>query len=499
MTRALANQRSGVIGGAAPKAVTPARGSEKAAPPLATQAAPDEDFADTTPAAYPVWPVLFVTTMCLPFIFWFGTFRMSPYRVILLIAFIPAIITWLSGRVGKPTMVDLCFLAASIWATTALFINGNFSEVYQTSGILLIETFGSYLLGRVYVTNYEQFLRFTKYLWGVLLVLLPFAMYETLAHQNLILSNLKYIGNTFPPIDIGARMGLYRAHVIFEHPILWGVFASSLFGVLTYTLGKSVLSRSVTGLMATAATISSVSSGALVSLAVQMIIMAWDKFTIRIKRRWRLLGGIAIGLYVLVDMISTRTPFQVFITYLTFSSQSSYNRVNIWTFGTAEVWRHPIFGIGLGDWERPSYMSASMDNFWLATAVRYGLPTLIMFSYGIIRLMYLMGRSNLTDPGVIRARTGLMATYIGIIFSGCTVHYWNSMYCWVLFLFGIGHWMIKPPAHAVAKQEEPAVPEKSAQSVRQVIVTPRPRPVTAQPPKAPASTPNATPEKRWLK
>ena len=51
------------------------------------------------------------------------------------------------------------------------------------------------------------------------------------------------------------------------------------------------------------------------------------------------------------------------MTYFTFSTTSAYNRIIIFEYGSAEVMRNPIFGIGLGDWIRPVWMSDSMDNF----------------------------------------------------------------------------------------------------------------------------------------
>ncbi len=445
---------------------------------------------------FPVWPALFIVAICLPFIFWFGAFRMSPYRVVLMLTFIPAIVAWLSGKSGKPTAIDYCFLFSSLWAALALFISADFFEIYQTAIIFFMETFGSYLLARVYIANYTQFLKFVKFLAGTLLLLFPFAMIETLGHTNLLLLALNKVGHSFAIIDIGARMGLYRAQVVFEHPILWGVFASSMFGLIVYTLGsgRGIALRGFYTVVAFAATISSVSSGALVSLAVQIILMTWDKATQGFKNRWRTLSGIAIAMYVTVDLLSNRTPFQVFITYLTFSAQSSYNRVNIWTFGTAEVWRHPFFGIGMGDWERPRFMSASMDNFWLVTAVRYGLPSLILLSCGIIGLMRRMGKAKLPSTAMEGGRLALMTTYVGLIFSGCTVHYWNSMYCWVMFLFGLGHWLLAYPQRG---KNEGATATTENMTVKTLLPA-KSRRLQPAPKKATLGETRLPEEKKWL-
>jgi hypothetical protein len=401
-------------------------------------------------APFPIWPCLFVISLCFPFIFFLGSLRMSPYRFVLLIAFLPAFFKWISGGYGKPTTIDFCFLFASIWGVISLFVTTNFDDAIKTAGIYFIETFGSYLLGRAFIRNYAQFQKFARVMFGVLLALLPFAIFETLASKNILLELLSKIGNVPPPINVGSRMGLYRAQVVFDNPILWGIFAASLLGVSIYTLGfgKSFFGRSLYGIGVGIATVSSMSSGALVSYFTQTITMIWDKITAKIKNRWRILGLIFTALYIAVDSVATHTPVEVFISYLTFSKATSFMRVLIWKYGTASVWENPFFGIGLGEWERPRFMGPSMDNFWLVTAVRYGFPTFLFFIVGIYLLARRMSKVKILDGGVAAARAGLLTTYLGLIVAGCTVHYWNAMYCWVLFLFGCGYWVLQYEADA---------------------------------------------------
>src|SRR6185436_2090644 len=118
------------------------------------------------------------------------------------------------------------------------------------------------------------------------------------------------------------------------------------------------------------ATFCSLSVGAWVGFYLQAALIAWEVSTRRLSRRWMLLGLSFVLVYIIVDIISNRPPILVFIDYLTFSQGNSYNRVLIWEFGSASVWKHPLMGIGRGDWERASWMSASMDNFWLVLVVR---------------------------------------------------------------------------------------------------------------------------------
>jgi hypothetical protein len=150
---------------------------------------------------------------------------------------------------------------------------------------------------------------------------------------------------------------------------------------------------------------------------------------------------------VIIDLFSNRTPFHVVVTYLTFSTGSAYNRLLIWEYGTAEVWRHPFFGIGFADWVRPAWMSGSMDNFWLVIAVRYGMPAFLLLAAAFVSMIGALGRLRI-DRGKNHCRSGLFVSLGGLIVAGCTVDYWNAIYCWLLFMLGCGMWMLEPPTKA---------------------------------------------------
>ena len=143
---------------------------------------------------------------------------------------------------------------------------------------------------------------------------------------------------------------------------------------------------------------------------------------------------------------------KVFISYLTFSPQSAYNRILIWDYGTAEVARNPLFGIGFGDWARPVWMSDSMDNFWLVTAVRYGLPALIFLASAIVLLALRQARANTNDVTVNRHRMAWLAIIIGMAVSGITVHLWNAVFAYFFFLIGTGAWMAYPQKRTSTRQ-----------------------------------------------
>jgi hypothetical protein len=183
------------------------------------------------------------------------------------------------------------------------------------------------------------------------------------------------------------------------------------------------------------------SAGPFVAIAVQVLVLGWDRLTKGMQVRWSILVSAITLMWVAVSLASNRGFVKVFISYFTFSPQSAYNRTLIWDYGTAEVARHPVFGIGLGDWIRAPWMSDSMDNFWLLTAVRYGLPALIFLVLAIVVIAVQQARSVGRDKALNRYRMGWLAIIIGLSVSGITVHFWNALFTYFFFLIGTGVWM----------------------------------------------------------
>ena len=166
------------------------------------------------------------------------------------------------------------------------------------------------------------------------------------------------------------RMGLFRAQGVVDHPILWGVFCSIAIANTYYLYRDRRVRRLVLTAFSTAMTFTSLSSGPLLSAVLQLGMISWGWIT---RNAWWVLVGLVVFGYVTVDLLSNRTPVQVLISYLTFNPGSGYWRLHIWNYASAEVLRHPLFGIGLNDWARPGWLaSSSVDNFWLNTAMRYG-------------------------------------------------------------------------------------------------------------------------------
>jgi hypothetical protein len=376
-----------------------------------------------------------------------GTMRLSGYRVLLL-AVTPLLLSRLfSGRGSTATVVDCLVLAHAAWVVLALVVHAGPVDGIESGGIYFVECVGAYLVGRMAITNADEHRAILKFMITVLLAMLVFTLPEALTGKHLIRDVARAVmgGPGLVPID--PRMGLDRAYGSFDHPILYGVFAGSTFAAGWYVLGEERLKLRNIGLLCAIgfSCFLSLSAGPFVGLGCQFGVLGWDRLTRGIDFRWSALLAMAALFFLALSLASNRSPIKVLISYLSFSPVSSYNRILIFEYGTAEVGRHPLLGIGFGDWIRAPWMSDSMDNFWLLTAVRYGLPALIFLVGAILALGFAQVRGVGRDARLERHRMAWVAIVVGLVVAGTTVHFWNALFAYFFFLVGSGAWLTKPP------------------------------------------------------
>lgn len=389
---------------------------------------------------------LFIFSLALPIFFYVGPTRMSPYRLVLVVMFIPCLVTWLSGSLGRIRLADILMLLTALWGGMILLWMHGTDKGLQSGGIFVIETFGAFLIGRRYIRDFFAFQKMVKVLVLVVIGLLPFAIYENVMGYPILITILGKVFLVYDVVDHELRLGLRRAQGPFEHFILFGVVSSSAFGLAFYVFGLGARFRGTlaAGLVAMTV-ISSLSSGAILSVAIQLMLIAWDKITTRMARRWAILISILVSGFLVVNFISNRTTFEVFITYLTFNADTSYMRILIWRYGSESVMLSPIFGHGLNDWERPGWMGGSIDNFWLVNAVRYGIPGFLLSASSFLAVCIGLGRLKNLPFEVAQCRMGLVVTICGLAISLCTVHVWDAPYVLIIFLLGSGMWMFDAP------------------------------------------------------
>jgi hypothetical protein len=387
---------------------------------------------------------LFVFSLSLPFFFFIGPTRMSPYRLFLVATFLPCLAAWLSGALGKVRLADILMMLTAAWGAIVLIALHGIDTALQSAGIFVIETLGPFLLARKYIRDYAAFQKMVEALALTIIIILPFAIFENVFGSPILIEAFGKIFPAYPVIGSELRLGLRRAQGTFEYSILFGIVCSSAFALSYYVGGNAMRRLWRSGLVALTV-VTSLSSGPLLSLVIQGILIVWDKITRRMARRWGILTGIIAVIYVAVDLSSNRSPFDVFISYLTFNSDTSYMRVHIWNYGTDSVMRHPILGLGQTEWEHPDWMGGSIDNFWLVAAVRYGIPGFLFIAGSFLAVCFGLGRLKNLSFEAAQCRKGLIITICGLMFSICTVHVWDAPYVLILFLLGSGMWIFDSP------------------------------------------------------
>lgn len=390
--------------------------------------------------------VVFFISLLIPARLHVGSLLLSPDRLLLLVLFVPLAVRLFSGRYGGVQPVDVLVGLHCLWIVIAMVVVHG-AERVEFIGVTVIELLGGYMLGRALVRSEADYRAFFRCFAWALALLLPLVLFEQATRRIVFSEFLDRIVDTYPYVEQEVRWGMNRVQAVFEHPIGYGLFCS-LAVANFYYLNQDRPGRALglTG-FATFMTFMSLSAAPLLSVMLQFSMIVWDKIT---KAKWGLLAALFVILYVAIDLLSNRTPPEVLANYLTFNQSAAFNRVLIWTYGTQNIVANPIFGLGLNDWARPSWMLGSVDNFWLLTAMRYGLPGLIFLLAGIVSALWrICARQGLSE-GERQCRTGYMVSIVGLFFTLVTVHVWGSIGVLVMFFIGAGVWMTEAGAETAA-------------------------------------------------
>jgi hypothetical protein len=384
-----------------------------------------------------------------------GTFTvagavLSPYRVLLLVLFPFLIRRWLADCGGRPAVVDLLVLASFLWMFLAIVVNNGMAGVPR--GVIMFAEFaGGYLIGRTLIRNRIDHKNYFRYLTYVFLALMPFAVLEMLTGFNAIRTIADFV-LTIPPRqgNLDHRLGMTRAQGTLEHPITWGMIASMCVANVFYIYRErlpAALGR--TGLFAFV-TFTSLSTGPLLSVALQIGMIAWDRALAFLRFRWLLLAYLALFGLLLVRIGGELHLRELIVNDVSYAKASAETRLIVWDYGTMEVKRHPIFGIGLNDWTKPWWKASktSFENFWLGQAMRFGLPSFffLALAWGISFARIAMQKT--LSPEEADYRRGYLIAMVGLTFVLVTTGPWNSSSVLLTIYIGAGGWFYLQPQAA---------------------------------------------------
>jgi hypothetical protein len=398
--------------------------------------------------------LLFLVGMAIPWILFVGSMRISAYRLVLICMVLPCLLKWLLGKAGRIRAADLLALAFPVWCGISLSVVHGPGPVAEAAGIMIVETAGAYFLARCYIRTEDDFRNMVRALFWAVAVLLPFAVIEAVSGRNVALTLAGLVAPTLPFSADAPRWGLRRVQTVLEHPILFGVFCSSILAMTHLVLGRGapfVQRWMRTGVVGTAAFLS-LSAGPLTAMTAQTMLLLWNWFLGAVEYRWKLLW-LAVGAsYVFVAGASNQSVPAFYVTHFSFDKHSAYFRLLIWDAGSQSVLNHPLFGTGFGEWDRPSWMPPSIDMFWLANAVFYGLPGGLLMAMLFLAVCIPVSLRKGLGGRAKEYRTAYLIAMTGFALVGWTVHFWNASYVLLIFLLGSGVWFLDAPAEQDSKR-----------------------------------------------
>lgn len=392
-----------------------------------------------------------------------GNLSVNASRLVMMLAIIPLTIAWISGKAGRIVLPDVLILLHAAWMMLSYIYNHGLERLPYAS-ITGIELFGGYLMGRILIRTPDDFRRFFRYMIIAFIVILPFAIYEMRTGVALLQHLSRAIfGISHADAEYGRRMGIYRSQGMMQHPILFGLFFSLAVANIFY-IWRDQIARGLSGSgLALFLTFSSMSSGPLLAGVSQLLMIVWGQLT---KEAWAKLAIFSVAAYIFLSFASNRGPVVLMIETLTFNSNTGWTRVYIYRHGIQNVWANPIFGLGLHDWVRPGWLTGSVDNFWLITAMRHGVVGFVLLAGGLLLALVQILRAHSLSDTARRYRTGYVVALVAMSFTLSTVHVWGPTYVLTLFYFGAGAWfyvqapasLAGPEAAAVATAPETAGP-----------------------------------------
>lgn len=382
---------------------------------------------------------------------------LAPYRLVLL-AVLPYLLFQLLRAPVKAHWIDLVVAVVSTWVIVSLLYHEPLARAVEV-GLAMALDFGlAYLVGRLCVRNTRDFRRLFVVLLPGLAVVTSILMVESFEQRHILRPFVAdLLGRPPPVLQDEERLGLFRAAGPFPHQILGGVLTATLLPIAWFAVAD--LRLRALAVLVCCGMIFTVSTAAIMAFLLCLTLIAVYHTQLRSGLPLFALVAIAVITFVaLVFAASESGLFSFVARRLTLSPGSGQWRVLIWQYAGAEALAHPLLGIGLRDWIRPSWMvTDSIDAHFLLWSMRFGMPA------GIGVLMVLLGAAihllrsarfqTLPARGV---STGIAFSILAIAFSGFTVALWDGVAAWMIMLSGIAVSIGTPPASL--RQPADAVP-----------------------------------------
>lgn len=361
-----------------------------------------------------------------------------------------AILPWLLGQFGKGIRLsvgDGLILAASAWMVIS-FVAFYGVEGFARGVGLAVDVAIPYLCARVSIRSYQDFRRLLIYCLPGLMIAGILIAFESVSHKLVVRPLFASVFGDLSSYENGVavsnarffvdyRMGLLRASGPFPHPILGGLFMAS-FLPLFLRAGLKGWPRYV-GPITALFSFFSVSSAVFLAYVMQFGLIIIDVILrfVRLKI-WPMIIGSTVILLLTAQVVSGGRLVG-FVSRISLNPATAYYRQLIWDYGSQSVFDHPIIGIGFSEYQRLSWMTPSVDNYWLLLGIRHGFLTPVCVFVFCLMFMWKLGQSFRYLP-VHDQKLGqaLNVSVFTLVVTAFTVSYFSGMQTLFYVLLGAG-------------------------------------------------------------
>lgn len=354
-----------------------------------------------------------------------GGFRMYGFRAFLIIS-APFAIYAAMSRPQRLILADYAMIAYLLWTCASFVILIGVAGGVEAFGRDAIDIGFAYLIGRVTLVDIPALRHFLRRIAPGVLVVGALILVESVT-GSFRLVNIFPLENAYGSSLNEYRLGLLRAFGPFSHAILGGTLLTSV--ALLYLMVSQYRSRQVLGFGGAILGLFTLSSAAVLGLLIQAGALAY-RFVLRFlgfKVRWATLAWLVAAFFIALEIVSGGDAIRVLIRLLSFNSGTGFYRLLIWEYGSQTALANPIFGIAYEEYSRPAWMGSSIDNNWLAVAVRNGIPAVFFALVAHMSAMAQNARaSHMVDGYSGRVHLVVFSWLLALLFVGVTVYFFNE-------------------------------------------------------------------------
>ena len=345
---------------------------------------------------------------------------------------------------------DYLMIGATAWVCLAIFMTTPAVEAFTTAVAQTVDIGLAYFFARAAFQQPRDLRLFLLLMVPGLALMGALIVFESVTHRHVLQPLFAALTGKYFFVPLDLRMGLMRAQGAFPHPILAGIFMAS-FLPLFWMSGIRGWPRWV-GVIASFSSFFTLSSAAMLALTAGTALVAYNWLSERIVNlSWRMFF-LGVGVLTFAAELGTNSgTFNLLMRYAALNSGSAYNRVLIWRYGTQNVKKNPWFGLGYGDWERPSWMVGSLDHYWLLLAMQFGIIAPLLIALAMIIALIVLARETQYGSLVDRRTMRGLAIGMGVFGLGViSVSVWLSAQIWFFAMLGM---TVGIGSHAVRRRQ----------------------------------------------